>query len=183
MEKWVDSRVVYDGKIVKVKVGQVRLDNGALAEREVIEHPGGVCVIPFTGDSVILVRQYRVALGIHILEAPAGKIEADDKDPLYRGKCELEEETGYRAGRMIPVGSVYSTVGYCSEKVYLYLALDLEKTCQNLDEEEQIEIVEMPLDEVRQKLRAHHFEDGKTIVGLHALLSYLDEEEARPVKV
>lgn len=174
MEIWAENRVLYDGKVVRLRVGEVTLDDGARAGREVIEHPGGVCIAPFTGDSVILVRQFRIALGHYILEAPAGKIEGEEDSPAIRAMNELEEETGYRAGRLVPVGAVYSSVGYCSEKIYLYLGLDLEKTEQRLDEDERIELVEMPIDDVRQGLREHAFEDGKTAIVLQALLYHLD---------
>jgi len=172
METWVKSEIMYEGRIVRLRVGEVSLDNGARAYREVVEHPGGVCVVPFTGHSVILVRQFRIALGKYILEAPAGKIEPGDI-AVERAERELEEETGYRAGRMLPIGEVYSTVGFCSEKIHLFLAIDLEKTEQRLEEEERIELVEVPMAEVRKRLREHRFEDGKTVIGLYALLDYV----------
>ncbi len=176
MEVWADNKVIYDGKVVRLRVGDVVLDNGRRALREVVEHPGGVCIIPFTGDSVILVRQFRIAVGDYVIEAPAGKMEGGE-NPVHRAACELEEETGYRAGALIPVGGVYSSVGYCSEKIHLFLAHDLEKTQQQLDDDERIDLVEMSLSEVREKLRAGIFDDAKTVVGLYALLEYLD---ARP---
>ena len=173
METWTESSIVYDGKVVRLRTGEVRLPDGRQAFREVIEHPGGVCVIPYTGHSVIFVRQFRIALGKDLLEAPAGKMEPGDT-PEYRGASELEEETGHRAGRLIPAGQIYSCVGFCSERIHLYLALDLEKTAQRLDDEEHIELVEMTLDQVRKDLRENRFEDAKTIVGLYALLNHLD---------
>jgi len=177
MEIWKDNEVLYDGKVVRLRVGDVVLDHGGLARREVVEHPGGVCVVPFTGHSVILVRQFRIALEKDVIEAPAGKLEGDE-DPAYRGACELEEETGYRAGRLVPVGSVYSSVGFCNEEIHVFLGLDLEKTAQRLDEDERIELVEVPLDDVRRGLREHRFDDGKTVVGLYALLDHLAGQSA-----
>lgn len=173
METWVNSRVVYDGKLVKLRAGEVRIDDGRLALREVVEHPGGVCVIPYTGHSVLFVRQYRIALGQYILEAPAGKLEKGDT-PESRGAAEVEEETGYRAGKLVEAGRIFSTVGYCNEIIYLYLGLDLMKTAQRLDEDERIEVVEMPIGEVYSALREHRFEDSKTAVGLYALFDYLE---------
>jgi ADP-ribose pyrophosphatase len=174
METWSKSDILYDGAIVRLRVGEVTLDNGRAAKREVIEHPGGVCVVPYTGDSVVLVRQFRIAVNEYVLELPAGKLEQDDTDSEYRGRCELEEEAGYTAGRMVYVGYIYSAIGFCSEKVHIYLALDLTKTQQKLEEEERIEIVEVPLEEVRQGLKKHQFLDSKTAVGLQALLYHLD---------
>lgn len=172
MEIWKDSEILYDGAIVRLRVGEVTLDDGRVAKREVVEHPGGVCVLPFDGTHVTLVRQFRVALGQEIIEAPAGKLEGDE-DPEHRGKTELEEEAGLRAGRMVSAGGEYVSVGFCTEMVYLYLAFDLESVPQRLDEDERIELIRMPLDEMRTKLLAHEFNDGKTIILMHALLNHL----------
>lgn len=174
MEIWKENRIVYDGKIVRLRTGEAELDDGRRAFREVVEHPGGVCVVPFTGHSVILIRQFRIALGQYIIEAPAGKLEEGDS-PLFRGESELEEEVGYRAGTMLPAGRIYSSVGFCSEIIHLYLGLDLVKTRQRLEEDERIELVELSLAEVRDGLHTHRFEDGKTVAGLYALLDYLNE--------
>ena len=173
MEQWKENKVIYDGAIFRVRTGDVTLEDGTIAQREVIEHPGGVGVVPYTGEGVILVRQYRIAIGKTILEMPAGKRESDE-DPAACGMRELIEETGYRAGKLIDAGAVYATVGYCSEKIHIYLALDLEHIGQNLDDEERIELVELSLDAVRQGLKENQFEDAKTVVGLYALLQYLD---------
>ncbi len=171
METWIESETLYQGKIVTLKRGRVRLENGREAEREIVEHNGAVVIAPRIGDSVVLVRQYRVALGKELLELPAGKLEGKE-EPVERGRVELEEETGYRAGRMIPAGHFYPSCGFLTEKLYLFIALDLEKTQQRLEWDEDIEVVEMPLSEAERRLRTHAFEDAKTIIGLHALLAY-----------
>lgn len=173
MEHWTNDRIIYEGDVFRVRAGEVVLEDGTPARREVIEHPGGVGMIPFTGHSVLLVRQYRIAIGKAILEMPAGKREQNEA-PEACGMRELIEETGYRAHQFIPAGAFYATVGYCSELIHIFLALDLEHVGQNLDHEERIELVEVPLDDVREGLRAHRFEDGKTVIGLHALLQHLD---------
>lgn len=176
MEVWRENRVLYEGRIIRLRVGDVALDDGSIGYREVVEHPGGVCVLPWTGHSVLLVRQYRIALGEYVLEAPAGKIEGNE-DPEYRGRRELEEETGYRARTVIPLGYIFASVGYSSERIHLYLAFDLEKTARNLDPEERIELVEMPLQEVMRMLDAGEFPDGKTVVLLHALIRHLEKTD------
>lgn len=173
MEHWQNDRLIYEGAVFNVRTGNVVLEDGTPAQREVIDHPGGVGVVPFTGTHVILVRQYRIAIGQSILEIPAGKREGEE-DPLVCGRRELIEETGYEAGQIVDAGSYFATVGYCSEKFHLYLALDLKHVGQNLDHEERIELVEVPLEEVRQGLKEHRFEDAKTVVALHALLLHLD---------
>lgn len=173
METWIDSETLYEGKIVTLKRGRVRLDDGQEAIREVVEHNGGVVIAPRVGDSVVLVRQYRIAIGKELLELPAGKLEGNE-EPLLRGRIELEEETGYRAGQMIPAGHFYPSCGFLSEKLHVFLALDLEKSEQKLEWDEVIEVIEMPLPEARQRLQTNAFEDAKTIIGLHALLAHTE---------
>lgn len=178
MELWRDSKLVFEGKVVNLRVGEVTLDDGSTAYREVVEHKGGVCVLPFTGTSVVLVRQFRIALGEYVLEAPAGKVEIDDAHHALRAEAELEEECGYRAGKLVDAGVMYASVGYCSERIHMFLALDLEQTAQNLDPEERIELVEIPLEEARAMLARSEIPDGKTIVILHALFDYLAQNKA-----
>lgn len=173
METWIRKEKRYEGRIISLRTGEVRLDDGTEAFREVIEHPGAVAVVPLHGDSVVLVRQYRVAVGKELLEVPAGKLESDE-DPEQCGRRELEEETGYQADRLVPAGHIYPSCGILTEKVHLFLAFDLGKTAQKLEEDERIEVVEMPLADVRKRLKAHAFEDAKTVVGLYSLLAYQD---------
>lgn len=173
MEVWRESRLVFEGKVVNLRVGEVTLDDGSPAYREVVEHQGGVCILPFTGTSVVLVRQFRIAMGEYVLEAPAGKVERGDTNPAARAAAELEEECGYRAGRLIDAGTIYASVGYCTERIHNFLALDLTATARNLDPEERIEIVEIPLESVQDMLARREIPDGKTIVILHALFNHL----------
>ena len=173
METWIRRDARYDGKIVQLYTGEVQLDDGTTAFREVVEHNGGVGIVPFLGDAVVFVRQYRIAVEQYTLEIPAGTLERDES-PELRGRAELEEETGYRAGRVESCGYFYPSAGCFSEKLYLYLAFDLEKGEQNLEPDERIELVELSLDEVRGRLSRHEFTDGKTIIGLHALLSRIE---------
>lgn len=173
METWIDSAKKYEGKIVDVRFGTIRLDDGREATREVVEHNGGVGVVPYTGDGVILVRQYRIAVEKHILEIPAGKLEGVE-DPEARGRAELEEEAGYIAGKMISAGFIYPSVGFLTEKIYLYLALDLTETQRNPEWDENIEVVTLSMNEIRTRLRANEFQDAKTIAGLYALLNHLE---------
>jgi len=177
LETWIDRKWVFEGKVISLSAGQVRMDDATVAVREVVEHPGGVAVVPLLDDSVILIRQYRIAIGQEILEIPAGKLEGNE-DPEHRGRRELEEETGYRAGRMVSVGSVYASVGYTSEEIHLFLALDLEKVGQDLESDECIEVVPVPIAQIEQRLAANDLKDAKTVVGLYALLRYLREQDS-----
>ncbi len=174
MERWEESSLIYQGKIVNVRTGNVSLEDGKIAFREVIEHPGGVCIAVLDRDHVILVRQFRIAIGKYILEAPAGKMEGND-DPMERAKKELEEETGFRAGIFEYLGSAYSSVGYCSEIIHYYFATDLEFVGTKPDDDENIEIVKMPVQEVEEKLRTFQFEDSKTYIALQSMLHRLKE--------
>ncbi len=126
-EVWVRRERHYTGQIINLDVGDVELEDGTVAFREMVLHPGGTGVIPLHGDRVILARQYRIAIGREILEIPAGKLEGEE-DPAERARHELEEETGYRAGQLISAGSVFARVGYTSGGRHLLLALDLEKS-------------------------------------------------------
>ncbi len=173
METWIHRETKFTGKIIRIDAGTVRLDDGREAQREVMVHPGGVGVLPVLDDGVVLVRQFRIAIGRDMLEIPAGKFEPGDT-PEKRALAELEEETGYSAGRLESIGKMYPSVGILSEALHLFLAFDLRQVPARPEWDEQIEVVTMPLAEVRAGLRKHAFEDGKTRVALHALLDRLD---------
>lgn len=173
METWIHRETKFSGKIIRVDQGTVRLDDGREAQREVMVHPGGVGILPVLDDAVVLVRQFRIAIGRTILEIPAGKFEPGDT-PEKRALAELEEETGYTAGRLESIGRMYPSVGILTEALHLFLAYELHPVPARPEWDEQIEIVTMPLAEVRAGLRTHAFEDGKTRVALHALVDRLD---------
>lgn len=174
MEQWTQSEIQFEGRIVTLRTGAVQLADGTPAYREVVEHPGGVAVVPYTGSGVLLVKQFRIAVGEEVLELPAGKLEPGDHSPAARGAEELEEETGYRAGRLVPAGHYYGCIGFCTERVYLYLGFDLQHVGQRLEAGERIDVVELPMAEVRTGLRQGRFVDAKTMIGLQALLYHLD---------
>jgi ADP-ribose pyrophosphatase len=173
METWIHRETKFAGKIIRVDQGTVRLDDGREAQREVMVHPGGVGILPVLKDAVVLVRQFRIAVGREMLEIPAGKLEHGDT-PEGRALAELEEETGFRAGRLESIGRMYPSVGILTEALHLFLAFDLEPVPARPEWDEKIEVVTMPLAEVRAGVRTHAFEDGKTRVALHALLDRLD---------
>lgn len=175
METWNERRVVYEGHIFDVETGTATIRNGQVAPRDLIVHPGAVGIVPFTGHSVILVKQFRIAVGEYMLEIPAGKLEGVE-DPADRARIELIEEAGYTIGTLLPKGFVYPSVAFLTEKIYLFLAFDLGKTQAQPEWDEDIEVVEMPLTEVREKLAQGHFTDVKTIAGLLALVSHLDAQ-------
>jgi ADP-ribose pyrophosphatase len=173
MEEWIKRESAYDGLILKVDRGQVRLDDGMEAYREMVDHGGGVGVVPFDGERVYLVRQYRICVDEYMIEIPAGRLEPGE-DPAQAAARELEEEIGYRADTLIPAGAYYVSPGFTNSCDRLFLALELTRTQQDLDHDERVEIVPMPLAEVKEKLHAHAFTDAKTALGLRALLEHLD---------
>ncbi|HDP35507.1 MAG TPA: NUDIX hydrolase [Candidatus Hydrogenedentes bacterium] len=173
METWKENEIVFNGKVVCLRVGSVALDDGSTAYREVVEHPGGVCVLPCNGAAFVFVQQYRIALKKDMLEAPAGKLERDES-PEQCAVKELREETGYVAGRIIDLGIVYSSVGFCNEVIHLYLAMELTSVGSRPEPEERIEPVFMSVDKARQLLADCGFDDGKTAVVVQRALSWLD---------
>lgn len=139
-------RTVYDGKVLRLEVEEVELPNGAGAEMELIRHSGAAAVVPLTDSGeVILLRQYRHATGGWLLEVPAGKLDGDES-PEACARRELEEETGYRAGRLVPLGSIWSSPGFCDERIWLFLASELEETEQRLEEDEVLEVERIPFE-------------------------------------
>jgi len=176
MAQWVEKRTAYEGSILTVTAGRVLMPNGESVQFDVVDHAGGVAVVPLLGQTVLLVRQPRLAVDQDLLEIPAGKREATDAEPEARARAELEEETGYRAGRLIAAADFFVSPGYSTERIFVYLAFDLEHVGQHPEATEEIEIVRLPLDEVRRWLDECRFHDSKTIIGLRELLAYLDRE-------
>lgn len=171
MEKWIRYKKEYIGKIFNLITGEVQLDNGSITHREMIEHNGGVAIVPVINDNVILIRQFRISIDQEIVELPAGRIEIDES-PEVTAKRELEEEIGYTSNKLVLATSYYSSVGFTNEKMYIYLAFDLHKTPSLSDWDEKIKTLEIPLDEIETKLSNNEFEDSKTLIGLRELLSF-----------
>lgn len=171
-ETWLNHRIAYEGRIFSVRNGQARLEDGTEAYREIVVHGGGVGVVPVFDDRVILVRQFRIAAGKTVVEIPAGRLEPGES-PEHRARVEIEEEIGYRAGRLEHVASCYCSPGFTNEIDHIYLGFDLEKTRQQLEHDERIQLVEVTLAEVERMLDRLEFDDAKTIIGLRELLARL----------
>lgn len=174
METWVSKERKFEGHIFAVDVGEARLDDGTWVSREMVAHHGGVAVVPVLGDSVILVRQYRIVVEKEILEIPAGRLEGDEP-PEARAKAELEEEVGYQAGELMLAHSYFSSAGFTDERMHIYLAFDLTETARKLEFDERIEVVKVPIKVIAGMLASGEIEDAKTIIGLRALLAYLGQ--------
>ncbi|MBO5340592.1 MAG: NUDIX hydrolase [Oscillospiraceae bacterium] len=162
-EKTLSSRTVFEGRIVTVKLDSAQLPNGVQASREVVEHPGGVCVLALQEDGTVpLVRQFRYPLGHTMLELPAGKLEAGE-DPLAAAIRELGEEVGLEPGDMTDLGHIYVSPGFCTEKLHMYLARDVKSVPVHPDEDEFLEIVYMSFEQLTDKVMSGEIRDAKTV--------------------
>lgn len=165
-EERITGKTLFSGRVFDVEVDEVLMENGSRSFREVVRHPGGVGVLAIDADDrAVLVRQYRYAAGREMLEIPAGKLEPGE-DPRDAGLRELAEETGYRARKVTDLGYIIPTGGYCSERIYLFLAEDLEPGAASPDEGEYVEPVYMPLGELLTAAAGGEVSDGKTIAAL-----------------
>ncbi|NLK52085.1 MAG: NUDIX hydrolase [Syntrophomonadaceae bacterium] len=167
-EMTLNSKQIYAGKIINLRVDEVRLPNGQPAAREIVEHPGAVTVAALTDrEELIMVRQFRQPVKKILLELPAGKLDPGE-EPLVCAQRELREETGMQAGRYELVSRYYTTPGFSDEIMYLFRATELQETEQSLDEDEFIEVLRVPLTEARQMINTGEIEDAKTIIGILA---------------
>lgn len=165
-EKPLKQNYIYKGKIVNLRVDDAVLPDGATALREVVEHPGGVCVAALTETQELLfVEQFRYPYMETVLELPAGKLEYGE-DPFAAGKRELLEETGATAKNYRDLGKLYPTPGYCGEIIYMYLAENLNFSEQHLDADEFLEVRRIPLEEAFQMVMRNEIRDSKTQVGI-----------------
>ncbi len=165
-EKTLNSKVVYDGKVITVIRDDVEVSDGHKSFREVVLHSGGVVIVALKNDDTILfVKQYRYPLKHVNLELPAGKLELGE-DPNEACKRELEEETGYRAKVWQSLGYINTTPGICTEKLYLYLAKDLEFVGEHPDEGEILKNCEYKISEVREMIKSGEINDAKTICAI-----------------
>lgn len=141
--------------------------NGNIAEWDYIHHDGAAAVVAVDTDGkLLMVRQYRNALDRFTLELPAGKLDDPEEPTLECAKRELEEETGYRAGKMEYLLTVNTTVAFCNEKIDLYLAIDLTKTEQHLDPDEEINVERWDMEDLKKMIYEGKMTDSKTIAGL-----------------
>lgn len=162
IEKTVSSKKVYDGKVVQLYCDDVELDNGYKTFREVVRHPGGVCVVALDEqENVYLVEQFRYPYKEVLTELPAGKLEYGE-DPETCGRRELKEEAGAEAESFEYLGVLYPTVAYNTEKIHMYLARGLKFSQQHLDEGEFLDVKKMPLKEAFQMAMDNKLPDSKT---------------------
>lgn len=162
-EKQLSKEYMYEGKIINLRRDTALLPDGNTALREVVEHPGGVCVAALTdNDEILFVKQFRYPYFETVLEIPAGKRDKGNEDPLECGIRELEEETGAKAEKFIPLGELYPSPGYCGEIIWLYAATGLTFSEQHLDEDEFLTVEKIPLEKAVQMILSGEIKDAKT---------------------
>lgn len=175
-EETVESKTLFRGRIVTLRQDTARLENGALATREVVEHPGGVCVLPLTGDGMVYtVRQFRYPFGRVTEELPTGKLDGPE-DHRLAGLRELSEEIGATPGEFIYLGCLLLSPGYSTERLHMYLARQLTFGPVHPDEDEFLEIRRSSLDSLYERVMAGELEDAKTVACILKAREYLKRE-------
>jgi ADP-ribose pyrophosphatase len=178
-EKTLSSERIYEGRILNLRKDKVTVKNGQTSWREIVEHNGGVALAAVTPEGkMVMVRQYRKAAEKAILEAPAGKIEKGE-DHRLTAERELKEETGYTAGKIQFITSFYTSIGYSTEVIYLYLATDLTPGETDFDENESIDVLEYELPELKNMVLRGEIEDAKTIAAILLTESIMEKERTR----
>ncbi len=164
----VDSRKIFDGHILNLRLDTLSAGEKTVT-REIVEHNGGVVILAQPSESeVILIRQYRYTFDSYILEFPAGRIEKNE-DPFPAAKRELIEETGYEASNWQDLGTLLSAPGFCTEKLYMYRATNLEFVGKKLDDDEETEVLILSAKEAHSMLMKEEIKDAKTLAGLFLL--------------
>lgn len=171
----IKSDLKYDGNVLKVVKDEIKAYNKNMT-REVVLRGNAAAVIAIDKDNkIIFVKQYRHAAKTFVLEIPAGMIDGDES-PLNAAVRELEEETGYKTKNIQLVNWTYSAIGFCTEKIYLYIAKELEQSVQNFDEDEYIELERYTLDEALKMIFDGSIYDSKTVMGILAY-NYMNNQK------
>ncbi len=175
-EKTLSSQLVYDGRAVKLRVDTVQMPNGRETRREIVEHANCVAIIAIdANDNVLLVKQFRKSVEKELLEIPAGGIESGE-DPETAVRRELREEAGYLPRKVERLGGFYSTPGYCTEYLYLYLATDLVPNPLHAEDTESIRLSRVPISQISSLIASGSICDAKSIAGL---LIFLESRKGR----
>jgi 8-oxo-dGTP pyrophosphatase MutT (NUDIX family) len=161
----IGGEIAWEGRIARVRVDRFRYDDGEEAEREIVEHPGAVTILPHDGERIYMVRQPREAVDEQaLLELPAGKLDEEGEDVRATAERELAEEIGKGARSWERLTSFYTSPGFADEEMHLYLATDLYDRKAETEENERIEVVEVPLERLDEAIA--ECQDAKSLVGL-----------------
>ena len=175
-EEVLSSKLVFDGRAVKLRVDTIRMPDGRETTRETVEHSEVVVVVAIDADGkALLVRQFRHPAGKELLEIPAGGIDGDE-DPETAVRREMQEETGYLPGKVERLGGFYSAPGFCTEYLHLFLATDLTPSRLYAEDTDEITLLRVSLTEVPGLITSGEICDAKSIAGL---LTYLEYRKTR----
>lgn len=162
----IEKNQIYSGRVVGLSVETIALPDGKETKREVVQHPGATVIVPMISPKeVVLIKQFRYCVKKELWEIPAGTVE-EGESPLACAERELIEETGYRAGKIEPMGGFFTSPGFCDEYLHLFLATQLEPCQADQDTDEQIEVHVMTLEDALSRIETGEIVDAKTIVGL-----------------
>lgn len=165
-EQTLSSQTLFEGRVIRVTLDKVRLENGRTSTREVVHHHGGAGIVALNEhNEIYLVRQYRYALDQELIEIPAGKLEAGE-DPLHAARRELSEEAGLTATTWTDLAPFIPTCGYCNEIIHLYVARGLAPVGQHLDEDEFLSLFTVPLQKAYEMVLNGEIIDGKTVAAV-----------------
>jgi ADP-ribose pyrophosphatase len=171
-EPTMETRRLFEGKILNLRVDTVRMPGGRSATREIVEHYSSVCIVPLDGQgNVLLVRQYRKPAEAQLLEVPAGGMD-DGETPEQAALRELQEEIGFTAGTLRHLSSSWVAPGWCTELLHGYLATDLRPSRLAPDEDENITLVPVPLDRIPGMIESGEIQDMKSIAYLLLALRF-----------
>ncbi len=165
-EKKLNSEEIYKGKVFNVTHDEVELCNGYKSFRDVVHHNGGVVIVAEKDNKILMVQQFRYATNEALYELPAGKLDKQGEDVLSAAQRELEEETGYVAQNWDDLGFIWTSPGFCSEKLYLFKATNLSYKGQHLDEGEILNYLSIEKEEVFNMIKTNQINDAKTICAL-----------------
>lgn len=165
-EKQLNSQEIYSGKVFRITHDEVELSNGYKSFRDVVHHNGGVVIVAEKDNKILMVQQYRYATNEALYELPAGKLDKQGEDVLSAAKRELEEETGYNAQNWESLGYIWTSPGFCSEKLYLFKASNLTFKGQHLDEGEILNYLSIEKNKVFNMIKTGEINDAKTICAL-----------------
>jgi ADP-ribose pyrophosphatase len=172
--KRIDEALIYQGRVITLRKDTVRMIDGQVFEREVVAHPGAVVVIAVLGEELLFVRQYRYAANESLLELVAGTLEPGE-DPYDTADRELQEEVGFKAGRLTKLGEFFSAPGFCTELLHLYLAEELSPSQLPCDDDEAITVERFTLPAALAMVSAGHLRDAKSLAGLLFYMQYVQQ--------
>ncbi|MDY0234521.1 MAG: NUDIX hydrolase [Gudongella sp.] len=172
-EKTMKSDKLYEGKIINLRIDTVELPDKKYSKREIVEHPGGVAIVGITDENeILIVSQYRKAVDKILFELPAGKLEVNE-EPKETALRELKEETGYSTEKLEYLLEFYTSPGFSTEKVYIFLAENMTKGEQELESGEFIDVESYKIDDLLEMIKKGDIIDSKTIIGIYTMKNRL----------